>query len=173
MKRKLRNAGDARFSRGFDPQAAMRTCRSRIPSRAVSVAIAVTLLWGGVASARDDDDEDAERHGGGNAAELRSYIGGQVGGIQKLRVPPNDAAIPVPFDPARPDRYKTTPQKRFLGKMLFHDPVRTARVNKGNAGDPGGEPLFFPRGHGLRWNVGGRGNGQCDRQRHAENRVMR
>ena len=125
-------------------RSATQSHRSRTGPRAAVAAIAATLLCSGLAIARDDDDDD--HHGGGNAAQLRQLIDRQVGGIQKLMVPPNDAAIPVPFDPARPDRYLTTPEKRFLGKMLFHDPVRTARVNKGNAGDPMGEPLFFPAG---------------------------
>lgn len=61
---------------------------------------------------------------------VREFIGQQVGGIAKLQVPATDAAIPVPpDDPMRPGRYKTTPAKTYLGKMLFHDPVRTARVN--------------------------------------------
>ncbi|HNN96500.1 MAG TPA: hypothetical protein PKI03_29700, partial [Pseudomonadota bacterium] len=61
---------------------------------------------------------------------VREFIGQQVGGIAKLTVPPNDDAIPVPpDDPSRPGRYKTTAAKKFLGKLLFHDPVRTARVN--------------------------------------------
>ena len=108
--------------------------------RAALAALAVTLLCGGLAAAHDDDDDDRGR-GRGNAAQLRQFISGQVGGLQKLMVPPDDASIPVPFDPARPDRYKTTPEKRFLGKMLFHDPVRTARVNINK-----GQPLDFPAG---------------------------
>ena len=28
-----------------------------------------------------------------------------------------------------PDRYVTTEAKRYLGKLLFHDPVRTARID--------------------------------------------
>ncbi|MEP7121631.1 MAG: cytochrome c peroxidase [Byssovorax sp.] len=78
--------------------------------------------------------------GGPTGAEaVRTFIGTQVGGLAKLMVPA-DAAIPLPpDDPARPGRYKTTPAKAYLGKLLFHDPVRTARVNK-NAG----QPLDFP-----------------------------
>ena len=117
--------------------------------RAAVAALAVTLLCGGLAAANDDDDDrglgrghDRDRDRGGiNAAQLRQYIGAQVGGLHKLMVPADDASIPVPFDPARPKRYETTPAKRFLGKMLFHDPVRTARVNINTA-----QPLDFPAG---------------------------
>jgi len=72
----------------------------------------------------------------------RSFISAQVGGIANLMVPPDDASIPVPADdPARPGRYKTTPQKKYLGKLLFHDPIRTARVNINV-----GQPLDLPVG---------------------------
>jgi cytochrome c peroxidase len=72
-----------------------------------------------------------------SAPATRHFISAQVGGIDKLMVPPDDASIPVPVpaDAKQPDRYKTTPAKKYLGKLLFHDPVRTARVNK-NAGQP-------------------------------------
>ena len=112
--------------------------RAPLKLRRVAVtALAVTLLCGGLAAANDDGDR-----GGSNADRLRQYIGGQVGGLQKLMVPPNDASIPVPPGPSdQPKRYETTPEKRFLGKMLFHDPVRTARVNINT-----GQPLDFPAG---------------------------
>jgi hypothetical protein len=87
--------------------------------RALHGTLAASLLLAGgvvVANSRGD--------------ELRRFIGEQVGGIEKLVVPPTNAGIPVPPGPAtQPDRYETTEAKRFLGKMLFHDPVRTARIN--------------------------------------------
>jgi Di-haem cytochrome c peroxidase len=77
-----------------------------------------------------------------NAHRLRDHIAKQVGGTDKLTVPPDDASIPVPpDDPARPGRYKTTPAKTYLGKLLFHDPVRTARININQ-----GQPLDLPAG---------------------------
>ena len=73
---------------------------------------------------------------------IRALIGSQVGGLSKLTVPPDDASIPVPpDDPQRPGRYKTTPAKTYLGKLLFHDPVRTARINANTA-----QPLDLPAG---------------------------
>jgi cytochrome c peroxidase len=86
---------------------------------------------------------------GSAAGRLREYISDQVGGLDKLQVPPDNASIPVPpDDPARLGRYKTTEAKRFLGKMLFHDPVRSARINKGNFEDgvAGGQPSPLPQG---------------------------
>jgi hypothetical protein len=38
-------------------------------------------------------------------------------------------------------RYQTTEAKRYLGKLLFHDPVRTARMNLNQ-----GQPVDLPAG---------------------------
>jgi cytochrome c peroxidase len=84
------------------------------------------------------------------SGQLRQFIAGQVGGLDKLKVPADDASIPLPpEDPMRPGRYQTTEAKRFLGKMLFHDPVRTARVNINKNVNPPireGEPRDLPDG---------------------------
>ena len=69
-------------------------------------------------------------------SELRQFIGQQVGGIDKLKVPATDTAIPLPRQPdgtVNP-RYKTTEEKRYLGKLLFHDPIRTARIDPAYGG---------------------------------------
>jgi hypothetical protein len=89
--------------------------------RGLHTALAASmLLLGGVVTA---DSRDGSH-------DLRRFIGQQVGGIDKLKVPATNLDIPVPPGPAaQPDRYETTEAKRFLGKMLFHDPVRTARIN--------------------------------------------
>src|SRR5262249_25957444 len=54
----------------------------------------------------------------------------QVDGIEKLMVPAENADLPQPrLSNGAPDPFfETTEQKRFLGKMLFHDPVRTVRI---------------------------------------------
>lgn len=101
-----------------------------------AVAMALALLCG-AASAADP---------AGGASRLRSLIDQAVGGIQKLFVPADNASIPVPPPPPpgsglEPDRYVTTEAKRYLGKMLFHDPVRTARINTNQ-----GQPLDLPAG---------------------------
>jgi hypothetical protein len=54
----------------------------------VTMAATLTLLCGLVAA----DSEDSP-------AQLRRFIGQQVGGIDKLKVPATDAAIPVPRQP--------------------------------------------------------------------------
>ena len=67
---------------------------------------------------------------GNSPTQLRRFIDQQVGGIQKLMVPANDADLPQPrLANGSPDPlFQTTEAKRYLGKMLFHDPVRTARI---------------------------------------------
>ena len=79
---------------------------------------------------------------GQDTQAVRAFIGTQVGGLNNLMVPPDDASIPVPpDDPMRPGRYKTTPAKTYLGKLLFHDPIRTARINLNTE-----QPLNLPVG---------------------------
>lgn len=96
-------------------------------------------------AARDDDASAPD------PAQLRAFIGQQVGGIDKLRVPATNAALPMPrqADGSVPYRYEMTEAKRFLGKMLFHDPVRTARVNENQ-----GQPLNLPGGTAFGGTIG-------------------
>ena len=88
-------------------------------------------------------DSSSERsHWDNRAGQLRQLMDQQVGGIDKLKVPATNADIPVPPGKANePDRYKTTEAKRYLGKLLFHDPVRSARININT-----GVPLDLPAG---------------------------
>lgn len=69
---------------------------------------------------------------------LRQFIDQQVGGIQKLKVPASDADLPQPrLADGSPDPFfRTTEAKRYLGKQLFHDPVRTARIRPEFGGVP-------------------------------------
>ena len=80
---------------------------------------------------------------GDSPTQLREFIDQQVGGIDKLKVPATDAAIPVPKQPDGTVnyRYQTTEAKRYLGKLLFHDPVRSARININQ-----GQPVDLPAG---------------------------
>jgi cytochrome c peroxidase len=93
------------------------------------------------------------------SAELRGFIARQVGGLDKLKVPTDDASIPLPpEDPSRPGRYNTTEAKRYLGKLLFHDPVRTARINVNTNVNPPirqGEPRDLPQGTAFGGTVDG------------------
>ena len=117
------------------------------------LALALLGACQGDQEAPDDPNNSVETaaealHNG--PAQLRQFIARQVGGLEKLRVPADDAAIPLPpEDPARPGRYRTTEAKRYLGKMLFHDPVRTARININKNVNPpirDGEPRDLPEG---------------------------
>src|ERR1700689_1200964 len=83
----------------------------------------------GVAAAQGNDARGAD--------DLRSYIAEQVGGLPKLQVPQRNQDLPLPraADGTVPYRYEQTEAKRFLGKLLFHDPVRTSRVDI-NTGQP-------------------------------------
>src|SRR6516225_5976654 len=94
-------------------------------ARAGSAGLLLLSVLCGVASAQDN---------GASPAQLRQFIGQQVGGINKLKVPATDADIPVP--PGY--RFQTTEAKRYLGKLLFHDPVRSARIGpeRTNQGQP-------------------------------------
>ena len=72
---------------------------------------------------------------GDSPTQLRQFIDQQVG-VDKLKVPATDAEIPVPRlpDGTVNPRYRTTEEKRYLGKLLFHDPVRTARIDPAYGG---------------------------------------
>jgi hypothetical protein len=126
----------------------------RLPRAQVVLAAAVLMLCGMPASHAGDRDNDRDRDRdrehdndrGARAAKLRSFIDQQVGGIDKLKVPATNAEIPVAAPragtpPEYKDRYKTTEAKRYLGKLLFHDPVRTARIDKNQ-----GQPVDLPVG---------------------------
>jgi hypothetical protein len=98
--------------------------------------VPILLFWGILAFAHDDDDRI-------DAGWLREFISQQVGGLKKLKVPATDAEIPVALqsDGTVNPRYQTTEAKRYLGKMLFHDPIRTARININQ-----GQPVDLPVG---------------------------
>jgi cytochrome c peroxidase len=136
----------------------------------VTGALTVLLLCSGAAAAWDDDDDDND-----DAYSLRRFISQQVGGIDKLKVPAKDADIPVP---RRPDgtvnpRYQTTEEKRYLGKLLFHDPIRTARIDPayggvlatkqtGSCGTCHLGEAAGKAGAVFNFNVGGEGRGYTD-----------
>ncbi|HET7539422.1 MAG TPA: cytochrome c peroxidase [Polyangiaceae bacterium] len=116
-------------------------------------ALALSLVSGCQSEIAEDHEPTIATEAealGNSAAQLRQFIASQVGGLDKLTVPVNDAAIPLPpEDPERPGRYRTTEAKRYLGKLLFHDPVRTARININKNVNPPirtGEPRDLPEG---------------------------
>jgi hypothetical protein len=111
-----------------------------------------------------------------NAEELRQYIGQQVGRLDKLIVP-DDAHLPPPRLPdgtiTNDPRFRTTEAKRYLGKLLFFDPIRTARIipqfggvlatrQTGSCGACHLGEVAGKSGTLINFNVGGEGRGYRD-----------
>ena len=109
---------------GFRPGDALPSKPARRNTMLAVAGIITLVLMLFTVGAVADDENDA-------STWLRDFIGNQVGGLDKLKVPETDAEIPVvrTADGTINPRYKTTEEKRYLGKMLFHDPVRTARID--------------------------------------------
>lgn len=125
--------------------------------RQANLVVAASLLSvGAFAGCGDSDHSSPPPDSGsppdlGSPAVVRSYIESQIpGGLAKLKVPATDGAIPVPAAPqGYAGRFDTTEAKRFLGKMLFHDPIRTSRVNANQ-----GQPLDFPKATAFGGTIG-------------------
>ena len=96
-------------------------------------ALAGVLALGMIAGA-----EQASAAQGNSPTQLRRFIDQQVGGIEKMRVPATDAELPQPrLADGSPDPFfQTTEAKRYLGKQLFHDPVRMVRIRPEFGGVP-------------------------------------
>jgi cytochrome c peroxidase len=67
---------------------------------------------------------------GDSAKHLRQFIERQIGDIDALVVPSDNRDLPQPrLAGGSPDpRFATTEAKRYLGKQLYFDPIRTARI---------------------------------------------
>ena len=76
-------------------------------------------------------------------SSLRDYISQQVGSLDTLKVPARNEDIPLPRAPdgTVPYRYEYSEVKRYLGKLLFHDPIRTQRIDINK-----GQPKNLPKG---------------------------
>ena len=117
-------AARLRFGAWLSPPT-MRPPSSPFGLLRAALAASLALACGTAFADRDDRDDR-----GKGAAQLRQFIAGQVGGIEKLAVPADDSALPQPrLANGSPDPFfQTTEAKRYLGKQLFHDPIRTARI---------------------------------------------
>src|SRR5215470_12153174 len=107
-----------------------------------SKALAISLVCiGGAAACGGDavgavDDEvvgaprDEHLVGGSSPVQLRRFIDRQVGGIEKLMVPATNEEIPQPrlADGSPDPQLQTTEAKRYLGKLIFHEPARATRI---------------------------------------------
>ncbi len=140
-------------------------------------AAALALLFlcsGGLAPAQDDEAQQSTRLE--QSRQLRQFIDQQVGGLQKLVVP-DDAHLPqarLPDGTLTSDpRFQTTPAKVYLGKLLFFDPIRTARIipefggvlatrQTGSCGSCHLGEVAGKAGTLLNFNVGGEGRGYTD-----------
>src|SRR5262245_24788718 len=98
------------------------TDRQSFPSRGGPVPLLVVLLMLAASVIADAQSN--------SSTQLRRFIDQQVGGIARLMVPAHDADLPQPrLADGRPDPFfQITEAKRYLGKQLFHDPVRMVRI---------------------------------------------
>lgn len=131
-------------------------------------SLTALLICTGVGAAWDDDKDD-------DASSLRQFISDQVGGLNKLKVPVKDVDIPLPrqADGTVNPRYATTEAKRYLGKLVFHDPIRAARIDPayggvlatkqtGSCGSCHLGEAAGKAGAVLNFSVGGEGRGYTD-----------
>jgi cytochrome c peroxidase len=95
------------------------TCQHSRGRPIAALAIALLVLAGSIVAAQ-----------GNSSTQLRRYIDQQVGGIRKLMVPAHNTELPQPrLANGNPDpQFETTEAKRYLGKLLFHDPARATRI---------------------------------------------
>lgn len=140
--------------------------------------VSVVVLAVPIAAQSQDADYQREDGNQSGAESLRRFIDRQVGGIENLRVPARDAELPGAQLPDGADasgnsRYSTTEAKRYLGKQLFHDPVRTARIRPefggvletaqtGSCGSCHQGESASKAGTLINLNVGGEGRGYTD-----------
>lgn len=91
------------------------------------VFLTTSLLCG---PATAQQDPAVERRSSVSPQQLRSFIDEQVGGIEKLMVPASNDDLPQPLlpDGTTDPFFQITEAKRYLGKLLLHDPVRTVRI---------------------------------------------
>src|SRR5260370_2448064 len=112
--------------------------RRRIGAASFALACLLALsLTFAVSQAQGGESESP------TAAALRDFLSRQAHGLQNLQVPARNEDLPMPrqADGTIAYRYETTEAKRYLGKLLFHDPVRTARVDINQ-----GQPADLPAG---------------------------
>jgi cytochrome c peroxidase len=144
-----------------------RKWKNRVKFTSMAACSLALSVWGGCREDLQQEGEDGPERSvtaasgalSDSSGQLREFIAKQVGGLEKLTVPADDFSIPLPpEDPNRPGRYSTTEEKRYLGKMLFHDPVRTVRIDINTNVNPpivAGEPRDLPEGTAFGGTVAG------------------
>jgi cytochrome c peroxidase len=86
----------------------------------------------------DQRSEDGQSNAAaGGAPALRAAIIARLGSLEKLRVPERNEDLPQPAlsDGSLDPRFAITEAKRYLGKLLFFDPVRMNRIRPEFGGD--------------------------------------
>src|SRR6266704_2410491 len=164
----MNNEPKGRFAELANHRGGIPTSKQQSSRRGPLLAVlAISLLGVGVAAAQGDSPN-----------QLRAFIDTQVGGIEKLMVPARDADLPnaqLPdgTDASADPTFMTTEAKRYLGKQLFHDPIRTARImlqfggvlatkQTGSCGSCHQGESASKAGTLLNFNVGGEGRSYTD-----------
>src|SRR5262249_10631734 len=105
-------------------------------------------------SSQQDQDQtaNASNSAADKARALRAAIIARVGSLDKLRVPARNEDLPQPTLPAGSidPRFAITEAKRYLGKQLFFDPVRSNRIKP----EFGGLPSTAQTGSCGSWHLG-------------------
>jgi cytochrome c peroxidase len=126
-------------------------------------------------SGRQDQTANASNSADDDAQTLRAAIIARVGGLDKLRVPARNEDLPQPTlpDGSIDPRFKITEAKRYLGKQLFFDPVRSNRIKPefggvtttartGSCGSCHLGEVAGKAGQVVNFNLGGEGRGFTD-----------
>jgi cytochrome c peroxidase len=118
MMSELRREGAGRENRQHAMSALAPPSRRRL-LRPLTGALTMSVLCSSVAAAQ-----------GNSPTQLRRFIDRQVGGIQKMMVPTRNTDLPQPrlADGSPDPELQTTEAKRYLGKLLFHEPARATRI---------------------------------------------
>lgn len=103
----------------------------------IMVLLGASVLTAGVMSARGGPQQGGAELAkadtaarSGRARALRDALAGRVGSIDRLKVPSENTAFPQPRlpDGSIDPRFQVTEAKRYLGKLLFFDPVRSNHI---------------------------------------------
>jgi len=137
------------------------------------------LLYGNVVHGSDNQQQDFDLKVAslsGKTKKLRKALIARVGSLDKLQVPALNSALPQPTlsDGATINpRFAITEAKRYLGKQLYFDPVRTTRINpefggllstarKGSCGSCHLGEVAGKAGQVINLHLGGEGRGFTD-----------
>lgn len=91
------------------------------PSYVLSTLVATVLLTSCNSSSVVESEVQA--------SEIRALLTRNAGSIENFTVPASNRDLPQPMLNGNPDpTFETTEAKRYLGKQIFHDPLRTVRI---------------------------------------------